>query len=242
MASRVRARSGCLRTLPGAGGLPSGRKLAREAGKSASRVLSSLMDSVAVRVHHEAVGRQANRRVDDRAPGQFAEPLVRLHEAGHRAGHPGGKGPGDALVGWLPVGVQVHVAGGRAWGRLAVVEGADGPVLLADHHESAAPDVAGLGVHHRQREPDRHGGVHRVATLLQDVPSHFAGDGTSRHHHRLASGHDPRLARQGPRRRDLGRRHRRRRIRRITREAERRGEQGWGEAQSGHEFEWLRGE
>ena len=77
--------------MPGAGGAPSGRKLAREAGKRARRALSPLDRLAAVLVDHEAVAGQPDGRLDDRVEGQPAEPLVRLDQSRHGAGHAGGE-------------------------------------------------------------------------------------------------------------------------------------------------------
>ena len=95
--------------------------------------------------------------------------------------------------------VDVHVArcgGGR---HLAEVERVDGPGVLPDHHESAASDVSGDGMDHRERERHGHGCVDGVAAAMQDVHTHFARERMRRHDHGALANHlaDP-LAERPP--------------------------------------------
>ena len=52
-----------------------------------------------------------------------------------------------------------------------------------DHHETAAADIAGARIGHRQRERRRHRGIDRVAAFLQDVGADARGDRLLGHHH-----------------------------------------------------------
>ena len=131
--------------------------------------------------------------VDHLRERQPPKPRVRLDQARDRARHAGGEVAGDAPLGGLAPRIEIHVAGRAAGRRLPVVERCDLAVAGADHHEAAAAEVAGLGVHHRQRESHRDGGVHRVAALAQDVPADLARDRAARHHHRLSRRRHPGL-------------------------------------------------
>src|SRR5690606_12421439 len=57
------------------------------------------------------------------------------------------------------------------------------PIRQVDEHETAAADIARLGQRHRQGETGGHGGIHRIATLGEDIGPHPAGDGLLGHHH-----------------------------------------------------------
>ena len=80
----------------------------------------------------------------------------------------------QAPVGRLAAGVEVHVARGARRRGLAVVERVYRPVPEADHHEATAAEVAGLGMHHCEREAHGDRRVHRVSSLVQDVQAHVA--------------------------------------------------------------------
>ena len=117
----------------------------------------------------EAVLRVAHRRGQQLGPGQLAELLVRLPQAHHRARHPGGPGAHQAeVLDDLAFVVQVHVAAGRLGRHFTVVEEV-GFAIHVQGHETAAADVAGLGVGNGQGEGSGHRGVHCVAALLEDV-------------------------------------------------------------------------
>ena len=123
-------------------------------------------------------------------------------------GTPGGQGPRDAALGWLAVRIEVHVTRRAARGGLAVVERMHLALGGADDHEPAAADVAGFGVDHRERQPDRHCRVHRVAASAQDVPPDLARQRMTGDHHRGPALSDPRLGGEGPVRGDPRRRRR----------------------------------
>jgi hypothetical protein len=72
----------------------------------------------------------------------------------------------------------------------------------ANDHESAASKVTRFWVHDSEREADRNGSVDGVATLLEDVAAHLAGNRTPRDDHGgYRIGH-PCLAAEGPGRGD----------------------------------------
>ena len=90
---------------------------------------------------------------------------------------------GQAPVCQLPLRVQIHIVGGSARCRLAVVQGSDRSVREPDHHEPPTSDVAGRRTHHGQCESDRHRRVHRATALPEDDGPHLTGRGMSRRHH-----------------------------------------------------------
>ena len=76
--------------------------------------------------------------------------------------------------------VEVHVGCGLGRGFLAVIEEVDFAVGPAEEHESAATDIACLGMDDRQRECHGDRCVHRIATLLHDFDPglrRFGADG-----------------------------------------------------------------
>jgi hypothetical protein len=119
------------------------------------------------------------------ARGSRPNPLLGRGQSRHGAGHAGREVPRHAPVGRLAVGIEVHVARGARGRGLAVVERVHLPVAEPDHHESAAAEVAGLGMHHGEREANGHGRIDRVSPLAQDVPAHLARDAAARDHHRV---------------------------------------------------------
>ena len=46
-----------------------------------------------------------------------------------------------------------------------------------DKHEAAAADIAGAGPRHLHRQRGRHGGVHGVTALFEDVAADFRSEG-----------------------------------------------------------------
>jgi len=51
------------------------------------------------------------------------------------------------------------------------------------HDKAAAADVAGVGEHHFEREPDRDGRIDGVAPLLQDLDTGLRRQWLGRDHH-----------------------------------------------------------
>ncbi len=83
--------------------------------------------------------------------------------------------------------VEIHV--GRSFGGsfLAVVEKMDLAVRPAEEQESAAADVAGLGIDDRQGEADRDRRVDCVAALLHDGDAHLGSLRMHRRNHGFGS-------------------------------------------------------
>ena len=124
--------------------------------------------------------RQRDGRFEKLGEGEFAGAifLQRQREACDRAGHADAE-RGIARLGVvrLAVGTEEHIASRRGRRRLAVI---DRHILVAagemDDHESAATDIAGARVGDGHREAGRHGGVNRIAALLQDIGADTRGD------------------------------------------------------------------
>ena len=76
----------------------------------------------------------------------------------------------------LPCGVEVHVTSRGSWCLLAIVKEVSLAIRHADKHESAAADISGGGMHHREGESGSDGGVDGVASGLQDVGPYLRRD------------------------------------------------------------------
>ena len=157
-------------------------------------------------VDDEPVAGQPDRRLDDPAEREPPVATMGFDQAGDGARHARRQVPGDAAVRGLALRVQIHVAHRSRRRGLPIVERVDRPVAQADHHEAATAEIAGLGVHHRQREADGHGGIRGVAALAQDVAPDAAREAAARDHHRVLTPRHARLPRVGPARRDADRR------------------------------------
>ena len=134
----------------------------------------------------EAVAGQLHRRPHEALPGHRALFLPGEAEAGHRSRDP------HRLVAQvmdleavLPVLVEPHLGMRRRGGLLAEVVGERLPARGPPDQEPAAPDVAGGGMGHRQREGGRHRGVHRVPAVAQNLGAHLGSDRALRDHHAL---------------------------------------------------------
>ena len=97
--------------------------------------------------------------------------LERQRQPAHRAGHADAQArvAGAPRVGLAPRVENMSSRRGRRRG-FAVVDG-DG-LVAGGHmhqHEAAAAEVSRTRQRHGEREPDRHGGVDRVAALPQDL-------------------------------------------------------------------------
>lgn len=84
--------------------------------------------------------------------------------------------------------VQVHVGGGGQRGFFTEVEERLAPVRQLDGHETTTPQVTRRGIDHRQRVTHRNGGVDRVATVLQHIHAHMAGQVLGGDHHAVFGG------------------------------------------------------
>ena len=117
----------------------------------------------------EAVVRQCDRRRHVGRPAQVPEALVELPQALDRPRH--ARRPRADRAGVLDHvagGVEVHVDAGRRWRGFPIVEEV-GLVLEVHGRESAAAEVAGLGVGDRERKCGRDGGIDRIAALGEDL-------------------------------------------------------------------------
>jgi len=138
--------------------------------------------------HGEALFGERDRRGEQRRPRQFAVPVVRSREQGHRARH-ADRQPADGDVVTLRrragVGEEHPLVGGRGR-RLAAIEGVDlAAAGVVGEHEAAAAEAGRLRLHKTQHELRGDGGVGRRSALLQDVERGLRGVGVRRHHHRL---------------------------------------------------------
>ena len=93
-----------------------------------------------------------------------------------------------ALVGRIAAGVEKHVVRRRRGRGLAIVERGDLATSCAMHDKPAAPDIAGIGQHHLEREAHGDGGVDGVAALLEDFDAGLRGERVRGDHHRVAPG------------------------------------------------------
>ena len=103
---------------------------------------------------------------------EFARAVLfeRQRQSGDRPRHARGQ-PGIAgfLRVILAVPVEEHVARCRPRRGLAIIDRSCGAVGEPDQHESAAAEIAGLRVRHRQRKGDRHRRIHGVAAAMQHL-------------------------------------------------------------------------
>ena len=96
--------------------------------------------------------------------------LLRVGKAGDGAGDSAGLVAEDRHArDDVAFGVEIHVAGSRGGGLLAVVKEVGFAVLVADEHEAASAEVAGEGVDDGEGEVHGDGGVDGVAALLEDL-------------------------------------------------------------------------
>ena len=137
------------------------------------------------------LARQANGRRQERPPAQPSELAVCFVQPRDTPRHADREVTGQRGLPDVSRRIDVHVA--RRAGRrgLAEVERVDRAVVLPDHHESAASEVSGDGVHHREGECDGHRGVDRVAATTQNVHTDVARQWMRRHHHRMLGGDGP---------------------------------------------------
>jgi hypothetical protein len=175
------------------GGAFYGRSISREKGCARSREESEPGAVVgnretAVLIHHEAITGQPDSRLDDHCKGEFTMAAMCLGQSGHRTGYTRREMPGDARV--LACGA-IHVASSQRGCRFPVVECLHSSIPGTNDHESAATDIPSLGMNHGQREANRHRRVDRIASSLEDIPAHLAGDGTSRYDDGLRRSGDP---------------------------------------------------
>ena len=66
-----------------------------------------------------------------------------------------------------------------------------------DQHKTAAADIAGARIAHRERKSDRDRGVDRIAALFQNVDADARRQRLLRHHHAVARDDALRMADRG---------------------------------------------
>ncbi len=131
--------------------------------------------------HREAFTGITDCRGDEFTPGQLAEALVGFPHTQHRARHAGCPGAHQAeVLDHLALIIQKHGLAGGLRRDFPVVQ----EIRLAVHvqgHETAAADIARLGIGDGQGKGGRYRRVHRVAAVLQDLGGHlgavFIGSG-----------------------------------------------------------------
>jgi hypothetical protein len=119
----------------------------------------------------KAIGSQLVGRLHHIAPGQAAKALMQGVQPGGGAGSSGRQGAfARGVVIRTALAVQVHVPSGGRRCRLPEVEAGE---LLShlDHGKATAAQVAGIRLHHGQRQSGRHRRVDGVAARAQDLDS-----------------------------------------------------------------------
>ena len=58
-----------------------------------------------------------------------------------------------------------------------------GAIVHAQQHETAATNISGCRLHHRQRKPGGHRCIHGVATCLHHFNTGLRGECVNAHHH-----------------------------------------------------------
>ena len=125
------------------------------------------MDDVGNR---EPVASEANRRLEEHFPGKLPGEPVRERQTGDRTGNPRRErslGRGRRLA--AGSGFEKEIPTRRPRGDLAEVDDQRAPARVSGDPEAAAPDVAGFGPGHGERERDRHRGIGCVSALFEDL-------------------------------------------------------------------------
>ncbi len=130
----------------------------------------------------EAVGQAYGGR-QELGPRKGPVALVGLPHPADRAGHRHRQVTHHGSVGQIARLVQEHVPGGCCRCPLPEVEGRGGAACFPKDEKPSASDVARFGVHHRQRELNRDGGVHGGTPGSENVDSNPAGQLVRGHHH-----------------------------------------------------------
>ena len=136
------------------------------AGKILRRGVAALLQ---LRVDLEAVAGVIDRRAQHLRPAKIAEAALRLPHAFDRAGHAHGAIADQAhALDHLALIVEIHGFCRRERRPFAVIEEI-GLAVHVERHETAAADIAGLGIGDGERERDRRGRVDSVAAFLEDL-------------------------------------------------------------------------
>ena len=146
----------------------------------------------------ESILGQLDRRRDHPGQAQFAVFLLRISQAGDGTGRGNGAIAGNArlqVAGRQNVtfGVEIHI--GRRGQRRFFPEIDEGrlAVMGTQQHKSAAAQITGNGMHHRQRKPCRHGSIDGVPARLENLHSGIGGQVMHAYHHAMLCA-DRRLA------------------------------------------------
>ena len=153
-----------------------------------SRGLAELLREIVVQ--HETVVRQANCRRHDRLARQRAVFLEHVEHAGDAARHAGGEMRLCRKTRYDVAGcIEIHVALRSARRTLAMVVRDDAAVGETDHHESAATEIAGVRIRHRQRESGCNRGIDRIAAVTHDVGADLRRECGARRNHAVLAAH-----------------------------------------------------
>ena len=91
----------------------------------------------------------------------------------------------QTVLGRSPLRIQVHVAMGGRRSPLAEIDERRPAVGKTNQHESAAPEVAGIRLRHRQSHSDGHGRIDCVPAVAQHLHAHRRRMPLGRDDHRL---------------------------------------------------------
>ena len=139
-------------------------------------------------VDREALFGQLNRRANHFVERHRAVFLQRQGEAGHGTRRTGSQMRGQRfLTVRVALVVEKHIAGSLFRRHLAEVDRRGITVFGTQHHKAAAADITGLRMGNRQRVAHRHGGIHRVAALTQNIHADLRCQRVHRGHHPLLS-------------------------------------------------------
>ena len=84
--------------------------------------------------------------------------------------------------------VQVHVGGSGKRGLFAEVDKGLAAIGQLDGHETAAAQVTGCGIHHRQRITDCNRSIDGVTAILEHIDADVSGQVLGRHDHAVLGG------------------------------------------------------
>ena len=141
--------------------------------------------------HRKALFRQFDGRRHHAFPGHAAIMLKGIQQARNRSRHTGRSAAIARAVAVDVAGlIEEHIFRSRGGCRFAVVD--RGEFLSGserDQHETAAADVAGLRMRHRERKPGCYRRVHRVAARFQNINAHLRRNLFLRSHHSMLAYH-----------------------------------------------------
>ena len=86
--------------------------------------------------------------------------------------------------------IKEHVAGRASRGHFAKINRCGVTVFGTQQHKTATAQIARLGMRHRQRVANGHGGIDGIPTLFKNIHPHLSGK-------RIHGGHHPLLRTHG---------------------------------------------